>query len=174
MTCEKKLLYFFHVIYVFEKIALKTKLLRLHHDDFFANHFKIKKICVLMQKKFYWFKIIRNIKKYVKDCDMCQRIKTSQYYFYNKFSSFSVSTRSWTKISMNFITKFSSNRYDDDIYNVILIIIDCFSKMTHYIFAKLTWSIENLIDVFFDKILLIFLEIRKIVFDRKTLFTSDY
>ena len=52
MTCKKKLLYFFHVIYIFEKVALKTKLLRLHHDDFLTNHFKIKKTRVLMQKNF--------------------------------------------------------------------------------------------------------------------------
>ena len=174
MTCKKKLLYFFHVIYVFEKVALKTKLLRLHHDDFLASHFKIKKTRVLMQKKFYWLKMTKDIKEYVKDCDMCQRIKTSRHRFYDEFSSLSVSTRSWTKISMNFITKFFLNCYDDDIYDAILIIIDRFLKMTHYILAKLTWSIENLIDVLFNKILLIFFEIRRIVFDRKTLFTSDY
>ena len=98
---KKKLLYFFHVIYIFEKVVLKTKLLRLHHDDSLANHFKIKKIHVLMQRKFYWFKITRNIKEYLKDCDMCQRIKTSRHCFYNELSSLSVSTRSWTKISYN-------------------------------------------------------------------------
>ena len=116
----------------------------------------------------------KDIKEYVKDCDMCQRIKTSRHCFYDEFSSLSVSTRSWTKISMNFIIKFFLNRYDDDIYDAILIIIDCFSKMTHYIFAKLTWSIENLIDILFNQILLIFLEIKRIVFDRETLFTNDY
>ena len=91
---KKRLLYFFHVIYVFKKVALKTKLLRLHHDDLLANHFKIKKTRVLMQKKFYWFKMTRNIKKYVKNCDMCQRIKTSRHCFYDELSSLSVSTRS--------------------------------------------------------------------------------
>ena len=174
MTCKKKLLYFFHVIYIFEKVALKTKLLRLYHDDFLANHFEIKKTRVLMQKKFYWFKMTKNIKEYVKNCDMCQRIKTSQHCFYNEISSLFISTRLWTKISMNFIMKSFLNHYDDNIYNAILIIIDRFSKMTHYIFAKSTWSIKNLIDVLFNKILLIFLKIRKIVFNRKTLFINDY
>ena len=75
---------------------------------------------------------------------------------------------------MNFIIEFLSSRYDDDIYDAILMIIDRFSKMTHYIFVKSTWLIENLIDVLFNKILLIFFEVRKIVFDRKTLFTNDY
>ena len=74
---------------------------------------------------------------------------------------------------MNFIIEFSLSCYDDDIYDAILIIIDRFSKMTHYIFVKSTWSIKNLIDVLFNKMLLIFFKIKEIIFDRKTLFTSD-
>ena len=167
-------MYFFHVIYVFEKIALKAKLLRLHHDDFFASHFKFKKICVLMQRKFYWFKMTKDIKEYIKNCDMCQRTKTLHYYSYNELSSLFVLTQWWTKISMNSIIEFFLSRYDNNIYNAILIIIDRFLKITHYIFVKSTWSIENLIDVLFNKILLIFFEIKKIVFDWKVLFTSDY
>ena len=48
LTFKKKLLYFFYVIYIFEKIALKAKLLRLHHNNFLANYFEFKKIRVLM------------------------------------------------------------------------------------------------------------------------------
>ena len=105
---------------------------------------------------------------------MCQRMKTSHHYFYDELSSLFISTRSWTKISMNFIIEFFLSYYDDDIYDAILIIIDHFLKMTHYIFIKSTWSIENLIDVLFNKMLLIFFEIKKIVFNRKMLFTNDY
>ena len=127
-----------------------------------------------MHRKFYWLKMTNDIKKYVKNCDMCQRTKTSHHHFYNKLSSFFISTRSWAKISMNFIIEFFLNCYDDDVYDAILIIIDRFLKMTHYIFAKLTWSVENLIDVLFNKMLLIFFKIKEIVFDRKMLFTNDY
>ena len=116
----------------------------------------------------------KDIKKYVKNCDMYQRTKTSHHRFYNEFSSLFILTRSWAEILMNFIIEFFLSCYDDDIYDAILIIINRFSKMTHYIFVKLMWSVENLIDVLFDKMLLIFFEIRKIVFDRKTLFTNDY
>ena len=158
-------MYFFHVIYVFEKIALKTKLLRLHYDDFLANHFEFKKICVLMQRKFYWLKMTKNIKEYVKSCDICQRTKALHHRFYNKFSLLFILTRSWAKISINFIIELFSNCYDDNIYDAILIIIDRFLKMTHYIFVKSMWLIENLIDVLFNKMLLLFFEIKKIVFN---------
>ena len=39
---------------------------------------------------------------------------------------------------MNFITEFSFNRYKNNIYNIILVIIDRYLKMTLYIFAKST------------------------------------
>ena len=42
------------------------------------------------------------------------------------------------------------------------------------IFAKSTWSAEDLADVLFDKMFLIFLEIRRVIFDRSSLFVSDY
>ena len=116
----------------------------------------------------------KNIKEYIKNCDMCQRTKTSHHHFYNEFSLLFILTRSWTKISINFIIEFFLNCYDNDIYDAILIIINCFSKMTHYIFVKLTWSVENLIDILFNKMLLIFLEVKKIVFDQKMLFINDY
>ena len=38
---------------------------------------------------------------------------------------------------MNFIIELSFNRYENDIYNVIFVIIDRYSKMTFYILAKL-------------------------------------
>ena len=40
--------------------------------------------------------------------------------------------------SMNFIMKFLCNRYNDDVYDAILIIIDRFFKMMHFLLAKLT------------------------------------
>ena len=60
---KKKLLYFFHVIYVFKKAALKTKLLCLHHNDFFASHFKFKKNSCFNIKKIL---LIQNDKRYKK------------------------------------------------------------------------------------------------------------
>ena len=72
MTFKKRLLYFFHVIYVFEKIALKMKLLRLYHNDFLANHFKFKKN-ILKKKKVL---LIQNDKRYKKICKKLRYVST--------------------------------------------------------------------------------------------------
>ena len=101
-------------------------------------------------------------------------MKTFRHHFYDETTSFFISVRSWKKISMNFIIELFFNRYENDIYNAILVVIDRYSKMTLYIFAKSTWLTENLADVLFDKMFLIFLEIRRVISDRGSLFVSDY
>ena len=168
------MLYSIYVIYVFNKTIIKTKILRMHHDDSLIKHFEIKKIYSLIQKKSYWLKMLKNIKKYIQSCDVCQRVKTFQHDFYDELTLFFVLFCFWKKILMNFIIKLSLNYYENNIYDIIFVIIDCYSKMTFYIFAKSTWSIENFANVLFNKMFLIFLEIKKIVFNRDALFTNDY
>ena len=65
------LIYFFCVIYIFNKIALKTELLRLYHNDFFVEHFDTKKTKDFFSKKYYWLKITIDVNEYVKNYNMC-------------------------------------------------------------------------------------------------------
>ena len=155
-------------------MIIKTKMLRLHHDDSLTKHFEIKKTRSLLQRKFYWFRILKDIKEYIQSCDVCQRVKAFRHRLYNETTSLLISAHSWKKISMNFIIELLSSRYENDIYNTILVVVDRYSKMTFYIFAKSTWSTEDLADVLFDKMFLIFLKIKEVIFDRSSLFVSGY
>ena len=101
-------------------------------------------------------------------------MKAFRHRFYNETTSLFISARSWKKISMNFIIELLFSRYENDIYDVILVVIDRDLKMTLYIFAKSTWSAENLADVLFNKMFLIFLEIKKVISDRDSLFVNIY
>ena len=68
---QHNLLYYFHTIYVFDKMIMKAKMLRLHHNDFLTKHFEIKKIYSLLQRKFYWLRMLKDIKEYIQNCDVC-------------------------------------------------------------------------------------------------------
>ena len=171
---QHNLLYYFHAIYVFDETIMKTKVLRLHHDDSLTKHFEIKKTRSLLQRKFYWFRMLKDIKEYIQNCDVCQRVKTLRHRFYDETTSLLISVRLWKKISMNFIIELFFNCYENDIYDAILVVIDRYSKMTFYILAKSTWSAEDLADVLFDKMFLIFFEIRRVISDRDSLFVSGY
>ena len=101
-------------------------------------------------------------------------MKAFRHRFYDETTSLFISIRFWKKISMNFIIELSFNRYKNDTYDVIFVVIDRYSKMTLYILAKSTWLIENLVNVLFNKMFLIFLEIRRVISDRSSLFVNDY
>ena len=139
-TCEWSfqhiLLYYFHVIYIFDETIIKAEVLRLHHNHFLIKHFEIKKTRSLLQRIFCWLRMLKDIKKYIQDCNVCQRVKALRHHLYDKTTSFFISARSWKKISMNFIIELFFNRYKNDIYDAILVVINRYSKMTLYISAK--------------------------------------
>ena len=155
-------------------MIMKTKMLHMHHNDLLTKHFEIKITRSLLQRKFYWFRMLKDIKKYIQNCDVCQCVKAFCYHFYNETTSFFISVCSWKEISMNFIIELFLNRYKNDIYNVILVVIDCYSKIIFYIFAKSTWLAKDLVNVLFNKMFLIFLEIKKVIFDSDSFFVNDY
>ena len=68
---QHNLLYYFHAIYVSDETIMKTKMLRLHYDDFLIKHFEIKKTRSLLQRKFYWLRMLKDIKEYIQNCDVC-------------------------------------------------------------------------------------------------------
>ena len=91
---QHNLLYYFYAIYVSDKTIIKTKILRVHHDDFLIKYFEIKKTCSLLQRKFYWFRMLKDIKKYIQDCNVCQRVKAFRYHLYDETTSLLISVRS--------------------------------------------------------------------------------
>ncbi len=89
---------------------MREKLLKRHHDDLLAKHFDADKISELLDCKYYWKSIIKNVKKYIDTCDICQRVKMKRRLSYDELKSLSRSTDSWKEIIMNFITDLSSSK----------------------------------------------------------------
>ena len=90
---QYNLLYYFHVIYVPDEAVMKAKMLRLHHDDSLTKHFEIKKTRSLLQRKFYWLRMLKNIKEYIQNCDVCQRVKALRHRLYDETTSLFISAR---------------------------------------------------------------------------------
>ena len=85
---QHNLLYYFHIIYILDEAIIKTKMLRLYHDDSSIKHFEIKKTRSLLQRKFYWFRMLKDIKKYIQSCNVCQRVKALRHRFYDEITLF--------------------------------------------------------------------------------------
>jgi len=55
--------------------ALRVEIIQLHHDTLVAKHGGKWKITELLIRNYWWPEVMRDMRKYVEGCDMCQRIK---------------------------------------------------------------------------------------------------
>jgi transposase InsO family protein len=73
---------------------------------------------------------------------------------------------------MDFITDLPPNRNNKAVYDVILVIVDRFSKMSLYIPAKKTWRAEDLANSFVKRVISRFRVPKGVVSDRGSVFIS--
>ena len=66
-------------IWVPEDEGLRTTIISRCHDDPLAGHGGIAKTTVLVTTQYYWPMMRKTIKRYIKNCDMCQRSKAVRH-----------------------------------------------------------------------------------------------
>ncbi len=161
-------------LYVSKDLSVREELLKHHHDDLLAKHFNADKISELLDHKYYWKSMIKNIKEYINTCDICQRVKMKHHLSYDELKSLFQLTDFWKKITMNFITDLSSSKWKEVMYDLILMIVDHYMKMMHYLFMKKTLTVVKLAELFFKKIALRYEISNDIIIDKDSLFINAF
>jgi len=162
------------LLYVSENLSVRKKLLKHHHDDLLARHFDADKISELLNCKYYWKSMIKNVKKYINTCDIYQRVKMKCHLSYDELKSLLRFTNSWKEITMNFITDLSFSKWKEVVYDSILMIVNHYMKMMYYLFMKKTLTIIKLAELFFEKIALKYEVSSDIIIDKDNLFISAF
>ncbi len=161
-------------LYVSEDLSVREELLKRHHDDLLAKHFDADKISELLNCKYYWKSMIKNVKEYINTCDIYQRVKIKCYLSYDELRSLFQFTNSWKEITMNFITDLSSSKWKKVMYDLILVIVDHYMKMTRYLFTKKTLTVIKLTELFFEQIALRYEILNDIIINKDSLFISVF
>jgi len=161
-------------LYIPSEASVWTELLKRHHDNELTEHFSIEWTLELVSCKYYWLKLVKDVKKYVFSCNICQRVKVSKHHLYDEMQVLPHSNSLWKKVIMNMITDLSSSKHSNSVYDVILMIVDRYIKMTWYISISKTLIAMQLADIFFEKIVCCYKTLKKIVSDRGSIFTSSY
>jgi transposase InsO family protein len=121
-------------------------------------------------RTFHWPGIRNFVKKYVLSCDVCQRNKTMRHRKYGLLKPLPVPDHPWTSISMDLITQLPLA----DNYDAILVIIDQFTKMGHFIPTNGNITSQGIMKLLFDNVISKHGSPTDIVTDRATIFTSRY
>ena len=154
---------------------IRTELISRHYNNPLAGHYGIKKTRELIAQKYYWPTLRRDIKDYVRGCNICVASKAVRHKPYGDLQSLPVLTYCWKDLSIDFVTSLPiSTDWKGDSYNSILVIVDWLTKMIHYKPVKVTIDASGLAEVIINVVIRHHGLPDLIVIDRGSLFTSKF
>ena len=163
------------MIYYQDRLVVPIKqqnaVMRLYHDHtFFGGHFGVTVTLAKISPIYYWPKLQHSIIQYIRTCVQCQLIKSHRPRLHGLLQPLPIAEGRWLDISMDFVTGLppASNNL-----NMILVVVDRFSKRAHFIATRKTLDATQLIDLLFRYIFSYHGFPRTITSDRDVRMTAD-
>ncbi len=126
---QNEILYHDSQLWVSFNELLQMNLIREIHNQSSIDYSEILRTVKIIKRNYYWSSMRKTIDRYIQNCYVCQRSKTSRNKSNDLLQSLSIFEQRWQDIAMNFIIDLS-DLYD---YNAILTVICRLSKERHYI-----------------------------------------
>jgi transposase InsO family protein len=161
-------------VYVPPEHSVRAELLMRYHDDPLAGHFGPRKTRELLERKYYWPELRRDVQEYVTSCQVCQKTKAKRHRPYGTLKPLPYPEGPWQELSMDFITDLPPSRRGQGVYDAILVIVDRHTKMTLYIPTEKTATAADLAELFIQAVVSRFGSPKGIVSDRGSVFTSKF
>ncbi|GJP81079.1 hypothetical protein CLOP_g11257 [Closterium sp. NIES-67] len=120
-------------------------LLEEYHDVLYAGHFGSNKTLTGIAKHYYWPHMADDKHKFVTSCTPCQRMKSSKQKKVGLLQPLPILEQPWQVVSLDFITGLPTTTSGHD---AILVVIDKFSKMGHFIPTHTTARTEETAQLF--------------------------
>jgi hypothetical protein len=121
------ILFFKEKLWMSESDQLKLNIIREIHDQSVSGHSGIRRICKYLHKWYYWSQVKQSVERYIRNCHICRRFKTTRDKYSDLLNLLFISDRSWTNIIIDFVTELSESKD----FNAILMIVDRLTKMHH-------------------------------------------
>jgi hypothetical protein len=134
------------------------------------GHFGVKKTEDVLAAHFFWPKMRSDMECYVPWCTTCNKAK-SQLNQHGLYMSLPVPSVPWEDISMNFVLGLPRTKRGRD---SIFVVVDRFSKMTHFIPCHKSDNASHVADLFFTEIVRLHGVPNTIVSDRYAKFLSHF
>ena len=131
-------------VYVPKDEALRVEIIKLHYNILMKEHEKQQKMTELVTRNFWWPGITREVKQYIEGCNTCQHNKNHTEQLTGKLMPNSIPDKAWTYISVDFITKLLLAQG----YNSILVIVDQFTRIVHFVPTTEKTTAEGLVRLF--------------------------
>jgi len=135
-------------VYVPKDEVLRVEIIRLHYDTSIGEHRGQWKTAEMVMRNFWWPGVTREVKRYIKGYNACQRNKNYTEQLAEKLMPNSILDKAWMYITADFITKLLLAQG----YDSILVVVDKFTKMAHFVPTTEKTIAEGLAWLFMDNI----------------------
>ena len=116
----------------------------------------------LVTRNYWWPGVTRDVGRYVEGYNLCQRTKNRIEEVAGKLKLSEVPEKLWTYLTVDFITKLPVVARKD----VILVVYDMLSKITHFVATTEGMSAEGLVQLFRDNIWKLYRLLESVISDR--------
>src|SRR5208282_6669074 len=117
-----------------------------------AGHFGVERTLEKIQRSHTWPGIRRDVEVYIRKCVLCQRCNARNHAPYGHLVPLPEPDGPWQWITMDFVTDLPLAKYNGQVYDSILVVMDRFSKMVHYIPSRKDIDAKTLSDVFMREV----------------------
>lgn len=167
-TVHARVLRYKERLYVGANINLRIKIIESLHASAIGGHSGKRATYQRVKKIFYWPGIKKSVESYVQECAVCQRSKAKHCHYPGLLEPLPVPDMAWTHISMDFIEGLPKSNGKD----VILVVVDRFTKYSHFISLSHPYSVQTVVQAFTDNVFKLHGFPIAIILDRDWIFTS--
>ena len=120
------------------------------HKALYYAHPGVKKMYADMKNLFFWEGLKHDIVHFVTKCLECQWVKVDRHHPIGLLQLHDIPMLKWEVIYMDFVVDFplTSHRY-----NVVLLVVDKLTKISHFILVKDTYDVTDVARVFISEVI---------------------
>jgi len=149
---------------------MRDTILKECHDGPLVGHGGAKRTTTLLKKSYYWLNLKDSAEEYVKTCLTCQQNRTLNKKQAGLLQPLPIPEGPWESVSMDFMVSLPPSRG----FDAIMVMMDRFSKMAHFIPTKDEATTQETGRLFFTHVFKHHGLLKDIVSDRDPKFTSKF
>jgi transposase InsO family protein len=156
-------------IWVGHNTTLQQQLIEALHSSPVGGHSGIPATVKRIQALFAWPGMTKQIAAFVKSCPTCQQAKPERIKYPGLLQPLATPSAAWQVVSLDFVEGLPTSQG----YNCILVVVDIFSKYSHFVALKHPFTALSVAKMFMQHIYRLHGLPTALVSDRDRIFTSQ-
>nr|GEW80356.1 RNA-directed DNA polymerase [Tanacetum cinerariifolium] len=150
--------------------SLRLEILNETHEGGLGGHFGRNKTVALLKDRFFWPKMMKDVNHYILRCRICHLAKSTSQNT-GLYTPLPVLSAPWEDVSMDFVMGLPQTQRKND---SIMVVVDRFSKMAHFMPCSKTMDATNVDDLYFKEVVKLHGISKTITSDRDPKFVGNF